>query len=342
MNREVAIVVLNWNSSRDTIECLESLFLMDYQNYVTIVVDNGSSDESIENFREFARGNLKIESKFFPECEARRPIEIIEYDRDQVDRKDKIEKAAINGDKYENEQLILIRNECNYGVAEGNNIGIQFALDVVKPNYVLLLNSDTVVDRDFLSELVRVSVSDPRVGAVGPKVCYYHNPFEINAAGSRMHQWSGFAINIGIGQIDDNQFNEIQEVDCVHGSAMLIKASALEDLGLLDPDFFVLLEETEWCLRAKKSGYKIVFVPTARVYHKEGFSATRQCMFYYYSNRNRILLLKKHQKGLRKAVYGLSITLRTLAAITILSVKAEPTLAMCTLKGFFNGLRIKK
>jgi GT2 family glycosyltransferase len=342
MNREVAIVVLNWNNSQDTIECLESLTVMDYQNYVTIVVDNGSSDESIENFREFAKGNLKIESKFFPECEARRPIKIIEYDRDQIDRKDKIEKAAINGDKYENEQLILIRNECNYGFAEGNNIGIQFALDVVKPNYVLLLNSDTVVDRDFLSELVRVSVSVSRIGVVGPKVYYYHNPFQINAAGARMHYWSGFAVNIGIGQMDDNQFNEIQEVDCVHGSAMLIKASALEDLGLLDPDFFVLLEETEWCLRAKKAGYKIFFVPTARVYHKEGFSATRRCKFYYYSNRNRILLLKKHQKSLRKAVYGVSITLRTLAASIILSVKAEPTLAMCTLNGFFNGLRIKK
>jgi len=342
MNREVAIVVLNWNNSQDTIECLESLTVMDYQNYVTIVVDNGSSDESIENFREFAKGNLKIESKFFPECEARRPIKIIEYDRDQIDRKDKIEKAAINGDKYENEQLILIRNECNYGFAEGNNIGIQFALDVVKPNYVLLLNSDTVVDRDFLSELVRVSVSVSRIGVVGPKVYYYHNPFQINAAGARMHYWSGFAVNIGIGQMDDNQFNEIQEVDCVHGSAMLIKASALEDLGLFDPDFFVLLEETEWCLRAKKAGYKIVFVPTARVYHKEGFSATRRCKFYYYSNRNRILLLKKHQKSLRKAVYGVSITLRTLAASIILSVKAEPTLAMCTLNGFFNGLRIKK
>ena len=342
MNREVAIVILNWNSSRDTIECLESLALMDDQNYVTIVVDNGSSDESIENFREFARGNLKIESKFFVQRGARQPIEIIEYARDQVDRKDKIEKAAINGDEYENEQVILIRNERNYGFAEGNNIGIQFALDVVKPDYVLLLNSDTVVDRDFLSELVRVGASYPRVGVVGPKVYYYHNPFQINAAGARMHYWSGFAINIGIGQMDDNQFNENQEVDCVHGSAMLIKATALKDLGLFDPDFFVLLEETEWCLRAKKAGYNIVFVPTARVYHKEGFSATRRCKFYYYSNRNRILLLKKHQKSLRKAVYGVSITLRTLAASIILSVKAEPTLAMCTLNGFFNGLRIKK
>jgi GT2 family glycosyltransferase len=342
MNREVAVVILNWNNSRDTIECLESLSLMNYHNYVTIVVDNGSRGESIDDLREFARGNLTIESEFFEQRAARRPFEIAEYARDEVDGKEKIEKAAINGDEYANEQLILIKNEYNYGFAEGNNIGIQFALDVVKPNYVLLLNSDTVVHQDFLSELVSVGASDPSVGVVGPKVYYYHNPSEINSAGCMMHHWSGFAINVGIGQVDDNQFNEIHEVDCVHGSAMLVKASALKDLGLLDPDFFVLLEETEWCLRAKKAGYKVVFVPTARVYHKEGFSGTRQCKWYYYSNRNRILLLKKHQKSLKKAVYGLSITLRTLAASIILSVKAEPTLAMCTLKGFFNGLRFKK
>jgi hypothetical protein len=338
VNRKVAIIILNWDSWRDTIECLESLFLIDYQNYVPIIVDNGSSDGSIDRLREFARGSLQIESKFFGQGRASNPIEMVEYTRDQVDRKN-IE--GLGEDSFSNQNLVLIKNQRNYGFAEGNNIGIQFALDSIKPDYVLLLNSDTVVDPGFLRELVRIGESDDTIGAVGPKIYYYDNPSKINSAGCEMHDWYGGAINIGIGETDNhNRFNEIREVDCLHGSAILIKAPTLEDVGLLDQDFFVLLEETEWCLRAKKAGYKIVFAPTAWIYHKEGFSGTEECVHYYYSNRNRILLLKKHQTSLRKPIYGLSITLRTLAGSIILSVTGKPSLAICGLKGYFNGLRV--
>ncbi len=342
MNRKVAIIILNWNSWRDTIECLESLFLMDYQNFVPIIVDNGSSDRSIENLREFARGTLKIESTLFKQSGSRDPIELIEYARDRSDREEKIERATFDEDVYVKEQLILIKNERNYGFAEGNNIGIRFALDALKPDYILLLNSDTVVDSDLLVELVKIGESDDKIGAIGPKVLYYHNPSKLNSAGCEMHNWSGFAVNIGIGEMDNNQFDEIREVDCLHGSAMLIRASAFEDTGLFDQDFFLLLEETEWCLRAKKAGYKVVFAPTAQIYHKEGFSGTRECGYYYYSNRNRILLLRKHQTSLRKAVYGFFMTLSTVSGSIRLSARGKSSFAICGLKGYFNGLRVKK
>lgn len=343
MNRKVAVIILNWNSWSDTIECLESLLLMNYQDYVTIIVDNGSSDESIENLKEFVRGKRIVESKFFEPSRSSPEIAITEYARDQINRGDVIGNSILaDKDTNEREALVLIRNERNYGFAEGNNIGIRFALDVVKPDYILLLNSDTVVDPDFLLELVRIGDSDERVGVLGPKVSYYHDPSKINSAGCEMRYWSGFAINVGIGEMDNGQFSDVREVDCVHGSAILIKASAFQDIGLLDPDFFVLLEETEWCLRARKAGYKILFVPTAQIYHKENFSASRQCKYYYYRNCNRILLLKKHQTSFRKAIYGLSITLRTLAGSIILSIEEAPNLAICGLNGYFSGLRIKK
>lgn len=342
MDPKVAIIILNWNSWRDTVECLESLLPMNYRNYVPIIVDNCSSDKSTEHLRAFAAGKLSIESKFFGQSRSGRPIHMIEYSHDQVDHKNLVDNALLIKDKGAKQQLILIRNERNYGYAEGNNIGIEFALDAVKPDYVLILNSDTVVDPDFLFELVRVGESDNKIGAVGPKVNYYNNPSKINSAGMEMHWWSGFSMNIGIGETDNNQFHRIREVDCIHGCAMLIKVSAFQYVGLLDPDFFLLLEETEWCLRAKKGGYKIVFAPTARIYHKEGFSSSRQCSFYYYMKRNRILLLKKHQTSLRKVIYGLSFTLRTVVTSISLSVTGKPGLAVCNLKGYFNGLRVKK
>jgi GT2 family glycosyltransferase len=342
VNQKVAIIILNWDSWRDTVECLESLSLMDYQNYVPVIVDNGSSDGSIDRLREFVSGSLRIESKFFRQGRASNPIEMIEYTRDQVDGKGAIKNVPLN-ESLGNKNLVLIKNQRNYGFAEGNNVGIQFALDSIKPDYVLLLNSDTVVDPGFLVELVRIGESDAKIGAVGPKVYYYDNPSKINSAGGKMYYRSGNVMNIGIGEMDvNNRFDEMREVDCLHGSAILIKASVLEHVGLLDQDFFVLLEETEWCLRARKAGYKMVFAPTTRIYHKEGFSGTRGRRHYYYYNRNRILLHKKHQTLLRKTIYGLFITLRTLAGSVKLSVTGKPSFAICSLRGFFNGLRVKK
>jgi len=162
---KVSIIILNWNGWEDTIECLESLYQITYPNYDVIVVDNGSEDESIEKIKEYAEGNIEVESKFFEYSDRDKPIKIIEYKREEAEAGGGKEEDI--ADLPSNKRMIITKNEKNYGFAEGNNIGMRYALKALNPEYVLLLNNDTVVDKEFLGELVKVWESDEKIGIVG-------------------------------------------------------------------------------------------------------------------------------------------------------------------------------
>lgn len=190
--------------------------------------------------------------------------------------------------------VILIENGRNLGFAEGNNVGIRYALQSGS-DYVLLLNDDTEVDPHFLRSLIEVAESDDAIGVVGPKICYYDEPQKI---------WSGGAIIDELGrshelrhnenEMDDGRHDVVEEVDLVSGCAILVKASVIEEIGLLDPRFFAYFEETDWCARARKAGFKIVYVPQARIWHKIRPEVRGQSPQYVYlMTRNRLLFLSK-------------------------------------------------
>jgi len=147
-NPRVTIIILNWNGWEDTVECLESIFQINYHNFVVIVVDNASEDDSIEKLRQYCNGILKVNSKFFYYSSLNKPIELFEYTNNEL------EKTFNSNTKNLSNKLFLIKNSKNYGFAKGNNIGIEYAINTFDPDYVLLLNNDTVVDKEFLKELV--------------------------------------------------------------------------------------------------------------------------------------------------------------------------------------------
>ena len=118
----VSILILNWNRWKDTIECLESLYQINYPNYSVILIDNNSEDNSIEKIKEYCTGKLKIESEFFKYKMDNKPIHIFEYFNDE-DTECKIIDEFI--EISSNKKLMLIKNDTNYGFAEGNNIGIK-------------------------------------------------------------------------------------------------------------------------------------------------------------------------------------------------------------------------
>ena len=195
--------------------------------------------------------------------------------------------------------VILLETGRNLGFAGGNNAGIRYAMEHFRPGYVLVLNNDTIVDRDFLGELVLAMESDERAGIAGPKVLFYYDREKINAAGAKMVWPLGIAKNVGTGEDDDDRFNAGREVDCVYGCGFLIKSQVIEEVGLLDEKFFILLEETDWCLRTRKAGYRIIYAPRSVIYHKEGISGkTQSPVSVYYGHRNRLLLIKKNYSPL--------------------------------------------
>lgn len=162
----VAVIILNWNGWQDTIECLESLYRIDYPCYDVILVDNCSVDESVEIIRGYCEGRIKVNSAFFEHSWENKPIRLVECTREEAE----LGVAKSIGSISPSRRLILIRNERNFGFAEGNNIAIRYCLKVLKPEYVVLLNNDTVVDVRFLSELVAMAEQDESIGVLGPKI----------------------------------------------------------------------------------------------------------------------------------------------------------------------------
>ena len=293
MNPKVSIIILNWNGWKDTIECLESLYQITYPNYDVIVVDNGSEDESIQKIKEYCEGKIKVESKFFEYNPENKPIKYIEYTGERTEAEGGKEKEI--ADLPSNKKVIIIKNEKNYGFAEGNNIGMRYALKALNPDYVLLLNNDTVVDKNILEELVKVAELNAKIGIVGSKNYLYDKPNEIQLAGGLIDYNFANARCIGACSVDKGQYDEIREVDFVDGSALLIKKEMVDKVGMLDPDYFAYWDDPDLCVRAYRGGYKTVYVPKARMWHKvSGTSGRMSPLFVYYTTRNKFLFMKKN------------------------------------------------
>lgn len=331
----VSIIILNWNGWEDTLECLESLFLAGYTNYQIVIVDNGSKDQSVLRIRDYAHGKSKIKSPFITSTHLPLHRKMVEFSLKEVNDEVSINKQQLNHTGH----IILIKSEKNWGFAEGNNIGIRFALDYLNPDYVLLLNNDTFVENKFLENLVDIAETDQTIGIAGPKVCYYHKPDVINSAGVLLNWPSGTGTNLGIGDVDRGQFDYIMDLDALIGVCLLIRASLFKEVGYLDKKFFLLLEETDFCIRAKNSNYRVIFHPKSKVYHKEGFSGKLNPSSLYFISRNRLFLIKKHQSVKRIWIYGARICLRSILDSVIYFFKGELSSSKAVITGLLHGLK---
>ena len=329
MTPKVSIIILNWNGWEDTVECLESLYQITYLNYDVLVVDNGSEDESIKKIKEYAEGKAKVESKFFEYDPSNKPIKIIEYTREEAEAGGGKKKEIV--DLPANRKLILIKNEKNYGFAEGNNIAMRYALKALHPDYVLLLNNDTVVDREFLGELVKVAGRDKKIGIVGPKIYYYDEPRRLWAIGDQK----------SMGKIDNSQYNDIKEVKIAVGCAFFVRVSVIDIVGLLDPDLFLYGEENDYCMRVKKAGHKLYFSPSSIIWHKASLQGDQLKPYQvYYSCRNSILLRRKNYPDIRFYISMFRYLLLDIPLYALLLLKScryNPIILIPMLKGIKDG-----
>ena len=284
MNGEVDIIILNWNGWSDTVECLESLYQNKYDNYRVILVDNGSEDNSALKIKEYCRGKLNVTSGFFNYQETNKPIKFIELNEDEIDKK--LSTA--------DERLILIKNSQNQGFARGNNIGIRLALDNYNPDYILLLNNDTVVDPDFLTELINTAESNREIGFTGPKTYLYDNQNIIQTAGGgNIDFLRGESHEVAFMENDVGKYNKPLEVDYIGGSCLLVKKEVIKKVGTMDENFFMYWEDVDWCFTGRESGYKSIYSPKSKIWHKYGTSSQNYFKTYYH-NRNRVYFMRKH------------------------------------------------
>lgn len=229
-----SVVIVNWNGKHYLPSCLMSLRKQLYQEFEIIMVDNGSSDGSVN----FVREN-------FPEVK-------------------------------------VIESSVNLGFAAGNNLGFQQA----RGEYIALLNNDTEVDPSWLDELVKGLDSSEKIAGACGTMCSLEEKERVVFTLTKVNPLSARAYWI-------SQASEQREVDYLMGSGMLVRRSVIDQIGGLDEEYFAYFEETDWCARAIRAGYSLMYVPTAILYHKQAGSVASEFQ-YYMMWRNRIRFALKN------------------------------------------------
>jgi len=294
MTQNVHIIVLNWNGWQDTIECLESLLHLDYQDYTVLVCDNGSSDNSLQKIAEWAKCRVSAEcvnpqlSRLISPPHPR-PIPYHELTR---------EEAETRCGNY-GAPLILIRNAANLGFAGGNNVGLRYALRNSNCQYCWILNNDTVVEPDALSAMVHTMQQRPEVGLCGSLNLDYSNPKVVQAQGGRAYnRWTGRVSKVASCLVEDLDSCPAR-MDFISGSSMLASRSFLEKVGLMDESYFLYFEELDWAMRAKAK-FALGYARESVIYHKEGASIgtnqdrrKRSLLSEMYLTRNRVLFTRR-------------------------------------------------
>ncbi len=199
--------------------------------------------------------------------------------------------------------VLVLESGRNLGFAAGNNIGIRHAL-ARGADYVWLLNNDTKPAPDALSSLVAKAMTDRRIGAVA-SICYFAD------APSKVQAWGGSRVNlwIGVSRLNTEPHKD-DWFDSLNGTSMLVTREALENVGLLDEGFFLYWEDTEFCLRLRKKGWRIAAAPESRVLHRVNASTGGNS-----------LVLDRHQTASGLRILRLHAVLPYFSSLVFLGVR---------------------
>jgi GT2 family glycosyltransferase len=306
MKPNVTIITLNWNGWKDTIECLESLYDIDYENYDTIVVDNASADESLTKIDAYCKNELNLVSQITEQIIRNKQTKVVCYQDASA------ENGASRGiaRARANRALTVIQNADNYGFAEGNNIAVAYALNASHPDYVLLLNNDTVVDRHFLDELVNAAEHDQQIGLVQPKIVTYAATAK---NGANVLDRSALSEAKDASEKDEDQYEKEKEGGFfyAHAACVLIRDSVLLAFSgeCFDPLLFAYFEDVDLSWMARLIGFKVIYCPESVCYHK--LSATfgqRNPFTTYLNDRNTLRVMIKNYSTL-SLVFVLPLTI---------------------------------
>ena len=262
----LAIVIVNTNEYKHLKNCLPNIYSSSFKDFKVIIVDNNSTDGSLDYLR-----------KNFP-------------------------------------QVHIIETKKNNGYAGGNNIGMKYAQQQ-KADYILLLNPDTVLDKDCLKRLMEKANQKT---ILQPLVLLYKNRKTdlVNTAGGVLN-YLGFGY-CGSYRAPASKFKEEKEIPYASGACTLIPVTVLNNIGLLDESFFMYHEDTDLCWRARIAGYNIKLIPEARIWHKYSFSKNRNKL--YNAERNRLTFMLKNY-ALKTLLLLLPIFLLNELLVCLYSIK---------------------
>jgi len=249
MSPKVTIVIPHWNGLEILEPCLRSLVASQYPNLHIVVVDNASSDKSVEFIH-----------KEFPE-------------------------------------VTVIENATNLGFAGGCNVGLRS----IESDHYLVLNNDTTHEVDWIEQMVEQMESDPKIAAVQPKIMSAQNPETFDYAGGVGGLMDVLAFPFALGRIftsmedDDGFYDEPKDIFWASGTALLLRGSALKEVGLFDEDFFAHMEEIDLCWRLHNADWRVVNAPASKVYHHSGWTLPPdRYQKKYLNHRNNLMMIIKN------------------------------------------------
>lgn len=194
-----------------------------------------------------------------------------------------------------NNKITLIKLNDNLGFSGANNIGIEYAKEN-NFDYIMLLNNDTVIDKDMIS--IMIESSKYHNCLVSPKIYYYDNKNIIWSAGGTINWKKGLPIQYGINEEDENENGKLMNIEFATGCCLLIPIEAINDVGFLSEEYFLYYEDTDYSCRVINAGHKILYNSEAIMYHKVSASTggEKSLMYWYYMTRNRLIFNKKFNK----------------------------------------------
>jgi GT2 family glycosyltransferase len=238
-------------------------------------------------------------------------------------------------------RLRIIANEDNLGVAEGNNQGIRAALDA-GCDLVLLLNNDTAFGETLFEEL-QAGLKQYKCDMVCPKIVYADEPQIIWAAGGTFQPWLGYRTrHFGEGKPDRGQYDLAQGVNYAPTCCVLIRREVFTRIGLMDPRYFVYVDDVDFMYRAMKAGRKMMYLPGSIVKHKVGYltGGEESAFTTFYGTRNRVFFLTKNI-GIIASIPVLAIYQGYYLA-SLLSRRFSLKKYRMKQRAFFSGLRVNK
>lgn len=224
----------------------------------------------------------------------------------------------------------------NRGFAGGCNIGIARAV-ADGAEYCLLLNPDTVADRDFLAPMLAVMAGDGRIGMACPT--HLDEQGRITYGGATMNWWSGRPRMIPDRRLGGGP---CVEVPFASGAAVLLRVSAIGEVGPMAEDYFLYFEDTDYTQVFLRAGWKVVYVPEAEVRHAgSGVIGFRSALYVYYMARNRICFMRRWGPWYHRVVFTIFNTGVRLPSMLVMYgiARRQPALAAAQIRGYIDGMR---
>ena len=308
----VGVVLVNWNSPLDTVESVESVINIEPDDKVIVIVDNHSSDNSIDIiYNHFTEKQISISL-------------LGNYDLDRC-RSNDVPK------------VVLIKNERNAGFAGGNNVAIKYLLNCFSIDYIWLLNNGATVNSSTLEEMLQLASANTKIGFVGSVICFYHQKDTIQCfGGGFIYPFLGVSrLYLKNEKVSRLPGIKVKEIDYVMGASLLVRTDVIRDIGMMSEDYFMYYEETEWELRAKQAGWEMVVSPRSFVFHKDsGSTANASHYFYYYLNRAAVMFSRRNFSRFHAVSAAISLTL-----LSCIRSFRNPSSFKPTLAGIIDGLR---